>query len=106
MLTIRAPVQTISTVEQVAKSNQKPITTESKDLSKSRNSSVYGKANAETDRVIQKVINLVQDKNMTIFARVPHPWSDKLNSFSVDGNGLLYIWITVWLFLRTWEKTC
>ena len=41
--------------------------------------------------VIQKVINLVQNKNSAVIARLPPPWREKFNSFSVDSNGLLYM---------------
>ena len=64
---------------------------ETKDFTKSKISSVYVKAIAENDRTIQKVINLVLNKNTAVIARLPPPWREKFNSFSVDSNGLLYM---------------
>ena len=64
---------------------------EAKGLSKSKIRSVYGKANAENDRTIQKVIILVLNKNTAVIARLPPPWREKFNSFSVASNGLLYM---------------
>ena len=47
---------------------------EAKDLPNSKISSVFVKANAENDRVIQKIIYLVQNKNSAVIARLPPPW--------------------------------
>ena len=48
-------------------------------------------ANAENDRLIQKVIGLVRSRNNAVIARLPPPWRKKFNSFSVSENGLLYM---------------
>ena len=52
---------------------------EAKDLTKSKISSVYVKAIAENDGTIQKVINLVLNKNTAVIARLPPPWREKFN---------------------------
>ena len=64
--------------------------TESKDVSESRVSSVYVQANAENDRVIQKVISLFI-KSYGNYRPSSSPWSENFNSVSVDFNGLLYM---------------
>ena len=64
---------------------------ENKDLSKSRITSCYVKANAKNDPVIQNIIILVQNKYTAIIARLLPPWREKLDSFSVEYNGLLYM---------------
>ena len=46
---------------------------EAKDLPNSKISFVYVKANAENDGVIQKVINLVYNKNSAVVARLTPP---------------------------------
>ena len=74
MLTVHEPVQTIKARQEVAK---KPITetmAEFKDLSNSKISNVYVKANAENDRTIQKVIQLVRRRNNAVIARLLSPW--------------------------------
>ena len=57
----------------------------------SKISDVYIQANAEVDRFIQKVKNLVQNKNNAVIARLPPPWGEKFNSLSVSDCGLLYM---------------
>ena len=92
ILSVHAPLQTNSDLEKAKISDKQPIEmAEAKDLSKSKISSIYVKANAKNDRTIQKVINLVLNKNTAVIARLPPPWREKFNSFSVDSNGLLYM---------------
>ena len=43
------------------------------ELSTSKTSNVYIQANAENDRTIQKVINLVRNRNNAIIARLSPP---------------------------------
>ena len=61
------------------------------ELASSKISNVYIQANAENDRLIQKVIGLVRSRNNAVIARLPPPWREKINSFSVSENGLLYM---------------
>ena len=42
------------------------------------------------DKLIQKVISLVKNYNKTGVTRLPAPWSEKFQSFSVDSNDFLY----------------
>ena len=85
-------MQTNSALESLTSVKKLPTTAEAKDLPNSKINSVYVKANAENDRVIQKVIYLVKNKSSAVIARLPHPpWREKFNSFSVDSNGLLYM---------------
>ena len=89
VLTVHEPVQTINASEEVAKT---PITTtiaDFKDLSNSQISNVYVKANAGSDRTIQKVLHFIQNWNNAVIARLPPPWREKFNSFAVDYNGFL-----------------
>ena len=89
-MSIQAPTQIDSKIEsEKAVDKQLIQMAEAKDLTKSKISSVYVKAIAENDRTIQKVINLVLNKNTAVIARLPPPWREKFNSFSVDSNGLL-----------------
>ena len=92
VLSIQAPMQLDSKIEKEKAVDKQLIEmAEAKDLTKSKISSVYVKAIAENDRTIQKVINLVLNKNTAVIARLPPPWREKFNSFSVDSNGLLYM---------------
>ena len=89
---VHAPMQTVSELEKTnLVDKQLTAMAEANDLTKSKISSVYIKADAEIDRTIQKVINLVLNKNTAVIARLPPPWREKFNSFSVDSNGLLYM---------------
>ena len=54
-------------------------------------SRVYVQANAERDRMVQKIVNLVNTKNEAQIARLPAPWREKFNSFSHDKIDLLYM---------------
>ena len=73
MLSVHAPMQTNSALESLTSVKKLPTTAEAKDLPNSKINSVYVKANAENDRVIQKVIYLVQNKSSAVIARLPHP---------------------------------
>ena len=84
-------MQTNSALESLTSVKKLPTMAEAKDLPNSKIRSVYVKANAENDRVIQKEINLVQNKKSAVIASLPPPWRANFNSFSVDSNGLFYI---------------
>ena len=64
---------------------------EAKDLSKSKISQNYVQANYENDRNIQNIIRLIKDKNPAVISRLPPPWREKFNSFSLDSKNLLYM---------------
>ena len=91
VLTVHEPVQTINLRREVAKTPISETMAEFKDLSNSKISNDYVKANAENDRTIQKVIQLVRNRNNAVIARLPPPWRERFNSFAVDANGLLYM---------------
>ena len=61
------------------------------ELSSSRISKVYVRANYDKDRTLQKIIGLLKERNATQISRLPPPWREKLNSLSLDNNGLLYM---------------
>ena len=90
-MTIHETVQTIDSLKEVAKTPIKETMTEFKDLSKSKISNNYVKANAENDRLIQKIIQLVKNRNNAVIAHLPSPWRERFNSFAVDSNDLLYM---------------
>ena len=89
VLTVHEPTQTIKVRKEVAKTPISETMAKFKDLSNSKISHDYIKANAEYDRTIQNVIQLVQNRNNAVTARLPPPWSERFNSFAVDPNGLL-----------------
>ena len=92
LLSVHAPMQTNSELEKVKIVDKQLLEmAEAKDVTKSKISSVYVNANAENDRTTWKVINLVLNKNTAVIARLPPPWREKFNSFSVASNGLLYM---------------
>ena len=91
VLTVHEPVQTIKVRKEVAKTPISETMAEFKDLSNSKISNDYVKANAEIYRTIQKVIQLVQNRNNAVIARLPPPWRERFNSFAVDPNGLLHM---------------
>ena len=62
-----------------------------RDLSPSRISKVYVRANYDKDRTLQKIIGLLKERNATQISRLPPPWREKFNSLSLDNNGLLYL---------------
>ena len=72
------------------KANERKMAT-SQDLSISRVSKVYIQANYEQDKQIQQVISLLKNRNTTSISRLPAPWREKFNSFSLDSKGLLYM---------------
>ena len=91
VLTVHETVQTIKAISEVAETPINAKMAEAKDLSNSKISNVYVKANAENDRLIQKVIHLVKNSNNAIIARLPPPWRERLNYFAVDSNDSLYM---------------
>ena len=60
-------------------------------LQNSRVSRIYVQANAEKDKLLQKLVNLVEVKDNAQSARLPAPWREKFNSLSLDKNNLLYM---------------
>ena len=53
-----------------------------RNLATSKISKVYSQANYENDKIIQKVIRLVKNKNTANVSRLPPPWREKFPSFS------------------------
>ena len=51
----------------------------------------YLPANYEADKMLQKVIQLVKTKEGAKISRLPAPWREKFNSFSVDSRNYLYM---------------
>ena len=47
-------------------------------------------ANYEADKKVQKVIQLVKKKEGAKISRLPAPWCEKFNFFSVDSQNYLY----------------
>ena len=94
VFSVHAPMQTNSALESLKVDNQLLTMAAAKYLPNSKISSVYAKANAENDRVIQNVISLVHNKSSAVIARLnpPRPpGREKFISFSVDSNGQLYM---------------
>ena len=76
---VHAPMQTNSELEKAKIVDKQLIEmAEAKDLTKSKISSLYVKANAENDRTIQKVTNLVLNKNTAVIANYLHPGGKNL----------------------------
>ena len=48
-------------------------------------------ANYHADKTIQKVISIVKNYNRTAVSRLPSPWREKFQSFSVDEREFLYM---------------
>ena len=88
VLTVHASVHTLTQSKQV---DQLKDTEKMADLANSKISKVYVQANYESDKTIQKVIRLVKDRNVAVISRLPPPWREKFNSFSVDEKGLLFM---------------
>ena len=91
MLTTHETVQTTDSRKEAVKTPFKEAITEFEDLSKSKISNDYVKANAENDRSIQKNIQLFKNRDNAVIARLPPPWRERFNSFAVDSNDLLYM---------------
>ena len=51
----------------------------------------YLPANYEADKVLQKVIQLVKTREGSKISRLPAPWREKFNAFSVDHRNYLYM---------------
>ena len=91
VLTVHAPMQTSKDSQKIANPQNSDIMAFNSEKPVPKISDVYIQANAEADRIMQKVKGLVQNKNNAVIARLPPPWRDKFNSFSVSDNGLLYM---------------
>ena len=76
VLTVHAPTQTIKDSHVIAKSSDNELMALNAEMSVSKISDVYIQANAEDDRVIQKVIKLVNNRNNAVIARLPPPWRE------------------------------
>ena len=48
-------------------------------------------ANYHADKTVQKVISIVKNYNRTAVSRLPSPWREKFQSFSVDERDCLYM---------------
>ena len=51
----------------------------------------YLPANYEADKVLQKIIQLVKTREGSKSSRLPAPWREKINAFSVDHRNYLYM---------------
>ena len=51
----------------------------------------YLPASYEADKVLQKVIKLVKTREVSKISRLPAPWREKFNAFSVDHRNYLYM---------------
>ena len=91
LLTVHAPMQTSKESKEIVNPQNRDVMAFNSEKSYSKINDVYIQANAEDDRIIQKVKSLVQNKNNAIIARLPTPWREIFNSFSVSDNGLLYM---------------
>ena len=91
VLTVHEPVHNLSQSEQVAKLPESKLMACRNDLAKSRISRLYVQANYEADKTIQKIIKLVKERNAAVISRLPPPWREKFNAFSIDNQGLLYM---------------
>ena len=91
VLTVHTPTQSNTISKQNVKVPTSDKMAEAKELSKSKNSQTYVQANYENDRNIQKIIRIIKDKNPAVTSRLPPPWREKFNSFSLDSKNLLYM---------------
>ena len=81
VLTVQALMQTSKDSQEIANPQNSDVMAFNSEKPVSKISDVYIQANAEDDRIIQKVKSLVQNKNNAIIARLPPPWREKFNSF-------------------------
>ena len=73
VLTVHAPTQSNKDSDVIAKPSNNELMELNTEMSVSRISDVYIQANAEDDRVIQKVIKLVNNRNNAVIERLPPP---------------------------------
>ena len=81
VLTVHAPTQTNKDSDVIAKPSSNELMALNAGMSVSRISDVYIQANAEDDRVIQKVTKLVNNRNNAVITRLPPPWGKNLIHF-------------------------
>ena len=98
VLTVHASVHTFTRSKQV---NQLQDTEKMADLANSKISKVYVQANYESDKTIQKVIRLVNDRNVAVISRLPPPWRESLTRLA-STKKVYYLWIRGSLS----QKTC
>ena len=91
VLTAHAPVHKLNQSKQVEKLQKSETMAEQLDSANSKISNVYVQANYESDKTIQNIIRLVKDRNVAVISRLPPPWREKFNSFSVNKKGLLFM---------------
>ena len=91
VLTVHTPMRSSGICEQNTKAPIGGKMSEERVLSKSKIGQNYVQANYENDRNIQKVIRLFKEKNSAVISRLPPPWREKFNSFSLDSQNLLYM---------------
>ena len=91
VLKVHTPTQSSVISKQKVKVPINDKMAEAKDLSKSKNSENYVQAYYENDRNIQKIIRLIKDKNPAVITRLPPPWREKFNSFSLVSKKILYM---------------
>ena len=91
VLTVHTPMQSSVICKQNTKVPISGKMSEERDLSQSKISQNYVQANYENDCNIQKIIRLIKDKNPAVISRLPPPWREKFNSFSLDSKNLLYM---------------
>ena len=76
-------------INKINKSNKMALNYTSNVIDKINDS--YLPANYEADKMLQKVIQLVKTKEGAKISRLPAPWREKFNSFSVDTRNYLYM---------------
>ena len=104
VLTVHAPVHKLNQSKQVEKLQESETMAEQLDLANSKISKVYVQANYQSDKTFHKIIILVRGRVLALISRLPPPWREKFNSFSVDKKGY-YAWIRGSFFRRICAKT-
>ena len=94
VLTVHAPTQTIKDSHVIAKSSNNELMALNAEMLVSNISDVYIQANAEDDRVIQKVIKLVNNRNNAVIARLFLPGGKNLIHFLLTKPDY-FIWTIV-----------
>ena len=98
-------MQTVTSRMQSANSSEHAPMAKQKNLTNSKISQVHVGANVENDRLIQKVINLVENKNAAVIARLPPPVEGKIFTPFRSTQMAFNIWITASLSRGTCVKT-
>ena len=94
VLTVHAPMQTSNESKEIVNPQNSDVMAFNSEKPVSKISDVYIQANAEDDRIIQKVKSLVQNKNNAIIARLPLLGGKSLIHFPLVTMGY-FTWTTV-----------